>query len=256
VTRGKIWDELPGTRIEIAGLGKLFADDQVTLLADSDASEQRLVLLRESGELARFRYLHLATHGQVNRASNFESALILAQDHLSTADDVAAGAAFYDGRLTANEILKQWKLNAELVTLSSCESGLGREGGGEGFLGFAQALLLAGSRSVCLSLWEVDDTATALLMDRFYQNLLGKRAGLESPLPKAEALAEAKRWLRSLTVKQAAELAASLSHGVARGAGHKTTVVKLPPPTAPDPAAHPYEHPYYWAAFVLIGDAE
>jgi len=256
VTRGKTWDELPGTRIEIAGLAELFPSERVTLLADSDASEQRLAALRESGELAHFRYLHLATHGQANQASAFESALILAQDDLSTVDDVAAGEAFYDGRLTANEILEHWKLNAELVTLSSCESGLGRAGGGEGFLGFAQALLLAGSRSVCLSLWEVDDTATALLMERFYQNLLGKREGLDAPLPKAEALAEAKRWLRSLTASRAADLAAELSHGVARGAGHKTTVVDLFPPEATDPEGHPYEHPYFWAAFVLMGDPE
>jgi len=171
-------------------------------------------------------------------------------------DDLAAGVEFFDGRLTANEILEHWKLNAELVTLSACESGLGRAGGGEGFLGFAQALLLAGSRSVCLSLWEVDDTATALLMDRFYQNLLGKRDGLDAPLQKAEALAEAKHWLRSLTVPQAAELVAELSHGVARGPGHKTKVVDLVPPTAPDPEAHPYDHPYFWAAFVLVGDPE
>lgn len=102
----------------------------------------------------------------------------------------------------------------------------------------------------------MDDTATALLMNRFYQNLLDKRDGLESPLPKAEALAEAKRWLRSLTVSQATELAADLSHGVARGAGHKTNVVDLVPPTATDANAHPYEHPYFWAAFVLIGDPE
>jgi CHAT domain-containing protein/Tfp pilus assembly protein PilF len=256
VMRGKIWKELPGTRFELAGLAKVFAKDKVKLLADSNASEQQLAAMRDSGELASFHYLHFATHGQVNQASAFESALILAQDHLSTADDVAAGVAFYDGRLTANEILQHWKLNAELVTLSSCESGLGRDGGGEGFLGFAQALLLAGSRSVCLSLWEVDDTATALLMDRFYQNLLGKRAGLQSPLPKAESLAEAKRWLRTLTVAEATELAANLSHGVARGAGHKTTVVNLSAPIAADSNARPYAHPYYWAAFVLIGDAE
>jgi hypothetical protein len=50
--------------------------------------------------------------------------------------------------------------------------GPGRKGG-DGLLGFAQAFLAAGSRSVCLSLWTVDDTATALLMDRFYRNLLG-----------------------------------------------------------------------------------
>ena len=256
VARGKVWDELPGTRIEIAGLAELFDSNHVTLLADSDASEQQLAALRDAGALTQYRYLHLATHGQVNQKSAFESALILAQDHLSTADDVAAGAPFYDGRLTANEILQHWKLNAELVTLSSCESGLGRAGGGEGFLGFAQALLLAGSRSVCLSLWEVDDTATALLMARFYQNLLGRRDGLDSPLPKAKALAEAKGWLRTLTLSQAAGLAANLSHGIARGAGHKTTVVGLNPPSGAESNAHPYDHPYYWAAFVLIGDPE
>ena len=256
VARGKVWHELPGTRVEIAGLAELFDSNHVTLLADSDASEQQLAAMRESGALVQFRYVHLATHGQVNQKSAFESALILAQDHLSTADDVAAGAPFYDGRLTANEILQHWKLNAELVTLSSCESGLGRAGGGEGFLGFAQALLLAGSRSVCLSLWEVDDTATALLMARFYQDLLGKRDGLDSPLPKAKALAEAKAWLRTLTVSQAADLAANLSHGIARGAGHKTTVVGLNPPPGTESNAHPYDHPYYWAAFVLIGDPE
>jgi CHAT domain-containing protein len=105
-------------------------------------------------------------------------------------------------------------------------------------------------------LWEVDDTATALLMRRFYENLLGKREGLETPLPKAEALAEAKHWLRSLTVDQAAELAADLSHGAARGAGHKTSVVDLIPPAAAEPNTRPYDHPYYWAAFVLVGDPE
>jgi len=255
VTRGNIWDELPGTRIEIAGLAKLFPAERVTLLADSDASERRLAALRdESGKLAQYRYLHLATHGQVNQTSAFESALILAQNDLSTADDVAAGEAFYDGRLTANEILQHWRLNAELVTLSSCESGLGRAGGGEGFLGFAQALLLAGSRSVCLSLWKVDDTATALLMDRFYQNLLGRRPGLTDPLPKAEALAEAKTWLKNLSIDEAARESAELTQGVARGAGRK--VLRLLPavPAAEDSESMPYAHPAYWAAFILIGD--
>jgi CHAT domain-containing protein len=57
-------------------------------------------------------------------------------------------------------------------------------------------LVLCGTRSVCLSLWKVDDTATALLMERFYQNVLGRREGLKGALAKAAALAEAKAWLR------------------------------------------------------------
>ena len=57
--------------------------------------------------------------------------------------------------------------------LSACDTGLGKFSGGEGYLGFSQALFLAGGRSLLLSLWQVDDAATALLMTRFYENLLG-----------------------------------------------------------------------------------
>jgi CHAT domain-containing protein len=116
-------------------------------------------------------------------------------------------------------------------------------------LGFAQAFLLAGARSVCLTLWKVDDTATALLMDRFYQNLLGKRDGLDQPMPKAEALAEAKQWLRTLSREEAERLWDGMTSGVERGTGEPA----IPLVPADD---HPYSHPRYWAAFVLIGDPE
>ena len=99
-----------------------------------------------------------------------------------------------DGRLTAERVLRTWKLQADLVTLSACETGLGERAGGEGYLGFAQALMLAGARGTVVSLWPVDDRATTLLMTRFYENMLATPA-----LTKAEALVEAKRWLRDLT---------------------------------------------------------
>jgi hypothetical protein len=102
------------------------------------------------------------------------------------------------------------------VTLSACESGLGRQGGGDGLLGFAQAFLLARSRSVCLTLWQVDDTATMLLMDRFYRNLLGKRADGGKPMGKAAALQEAKLWLCTLPVREAEERLRTLTKGVVR----------------------------------------
>jgi hypothetical protein len=79
----------------------------------------------------------------------------------------------------------------------------------------------SGARSVCLSLWKVDDTAMALLMPRFYANVLGRRPGLSGPLPKAEALREAKAWLRGLRRDEVLALTAELSGGVDRGKGAK-----------------------------------
>jgi CHAT domain-containing protein len=189
----------------------------------------------------------LATHGVLDPRFAMQSALILSQKDLpDPLHQVLTGKKAYDGRLTAAEILRTWKLDADLVTLSACQTGLGQPQGGEGYLGFAQALFLAGGRSLVLSLWKVDDNATALLMTRFYQNFLGKRPGLDRPLPKAEALAQAKAWLRGLTYKDVDRELAQLPRG---------TVVERP--TGPTPAeVHPYAHPHYWAAFILIGDPQ
>jgi CHAT domain-containing protein len=97
-----------------------------------------------------------------------------------------------------------------------------------------------------LSLWKVDDDATALLMERFYRNLLGARPGLKSPLGKAEALAEAKAWLRRAGPEEVGEALAALP----RGAIVRREAV------AAGPAARPYEEPTYWAGFILIGSPD
>ena len=153
---------------------------------------------------------------------------------------------------------EEWDLDADLVALSACQTALGPDGGGEGLLGFSQVLLGRGARSLLLSLWKVDDTATALLMTRFYENLLGKRDGLDKPLPKAEALQEAKRWLRRLPRAEVEALAGQLARGSVRAdeepypKGPPQEVVKPAPPAGDTPFAHPR----YWAAFILIGDPE
>jgi tetratricopeptide (TPR) repeat protein len=254
------WPELPGTRAEAEKLRQLCAGAAVPfrLLADSDASEQELDRLATSKELAGYRYIHLATHGDLNDRLPLQSAVILSRDHLpDPLKQLEAGRPVYTGRLTAEEVLERWDLHADLVTLSACQTALGKYEGGEGFVGFTQALLLSGARSVCLSLWKVDDTATALLMQRFYANLLGQRPGLKKPLGKAEALAEAKDWLRNLTAEEAARQAAALTQGVARGKGRKALPL-LPRSKAQGvgKVARPFAHPYYWAAFVLVGDGD
>jgi CHAT domain-containing protein len=151
-----------------------------------------------------------------------------------------------DGRLSVREIQRGWELNAELVTLSACETALGRDAGGEGFVGFTQALLISGARSVCLSLWQVDDRATSLLMTRFYQNWLGKREGLDKPLSKAAALREAKQWLRRLTTSQVENELGRIARGGVE--------MRSRPKSGRPALAQPFEHPYYWAGFILEGD--
>jgi tetratricopeptide (TPR) repeat protein len=112
-SRGPGHAELPGTAREVRALAALF--EQPTVLLRSDASAQKLEALRSSGGLGQYRYLHFATHGQANRAKAFESALILAQDALPDATRLKEGERYYDGRLTAHEVLASWKLSAELV---------------------------------------------------------------------------------------------------------------------------------------------
>ncbi len=246
--RGNTLPSLPGSRTEVQAIARLFP--QAEMLLGSDASEQRLDDLVAQGRLRQYRYLHFATHGLMNDRIPLQSSLALAQDHLpDPLAQVLAGKRAYDGRLTADQILQTWKLDADLVTLSACDTGLGRQGGGDGYIGFAQVLFLAGARSLVLSLWEVDDRATALLMVRFYQNLLGKRDGLTKPLPKAEALAEAKRWLRGLSRAEVERLVKALPNGTRLGKA------KDPGPVV-TAAARPFAHPYYWSAFILIGDPQ
>jgi len=257
---GEDFSALPGTRREVEAIAQLFrSDDRPTrALLGTDASEPELDRLAASGELARFGFVHLATHGVIDEAIPQRSAVILTQSGLpDPLTQVLNKKPVYDGRLVVREIQRDWDLKAELVTLSACETALGRNAGGEGFVGFTQALLMSGARSVCLSLWKVDDKATSLLMTRFYQNLLGKRPGLSKPMPKAEALEEAKQWLRSLTVDQIDGELAALQRGDVRRLTKDSVATSGNAPSVPKLTGNrPYDHPYFWAAFVLVGDPD
>jgi CHAT domain-containing protein len=251
---------LPGTRNEVEAIARLFGSDDrpVKALLGTDASEPELERIATSGELARFSFIHLATHGVIDEATPQRSAVILTQTGLpDPLDQVLNHNPVFDGRLSVREIQRTWDLKAELVTLSACETALGKESGGEGFVGFTQALLMSGARSVCLSLWKVDDKATALLMTRFYQNVLGKRSDLSKAMPKAEALQEAKRWLRNLTAEQIEGELADLERGEMRPlAREKGAPARKEAPAQKASSIKPYYHPYYWAAFVLVGDPD
>jgi CHAT domain-containing protein len=198
-------------------------------------------------KMKKYKYIHFSAHGRYDPRSAYRTALLLAPDPDRTADPTSFDT---DGEISAEQIARTWALDADLVVLSACESGLGKQAGGEGFLGFAQPLLAKGARSLVLSLWKVDDRATSLLMARFYQNLLGKRPDLKQPMPKAEALDEAKRWLRGLSADKVGTELEALDRGTVRPLATKGDAPREPSPSGP----RPFAHPYYWAAFVLIGD--
>jgi CHAT domain-containing protein len=245
--RREAFARLPGTRQEVLGVARVFSETR--LLMGAQASEQSLERMAASGDLRAYRFLHFATHGVLDDGDPLRSALILAPEQVGDRiGRVLDGRDLPDGRLTAERILRRWKLDADLVTLSACETGVGKFSGGEGYVGFSQALFVAGARGLVLSLWQVEDAATALLMTRFYENLLGTPEGTVKPMSKALALAEAKRWLRGLGPDDVRELTKDLSKRGTRGR------VERRPAGAPASTARTYEHPYYWAGFILIGD--
>jgi CHAT domain-containing protein/Tfp pilus assembly protein PilF len=123
------------------------------------------VALRGQATEAAFReksglseYLHLACHGEFNSKSPLFSSLKL-----------AAGEG-QDGDLTALEVFSL-SLSARLVTLSACQTGLGKLTSGDEIIGFNRAFLAAGAGSIISSLWRVSDVATAIMMKRFYRYL-------------------------------------------------------------------------------------
>jgi CHAT domain-containing protein len=127
------------------------------------------------------RILHFATHALVDRRFPLDSGLALAWNGPDAFGEVS-------GLLQAWEVLESMKLDADLVTLSGCETGLGSEGSGEGLVGLVRAFQIAGARTVTASLWAVSDRSTKELMTRFYR-------GLARGLHKDDALREAQRAL-------------------------------------------------------------
>src|SRR5712692_4613393 len=147
--------DLPQTREEVEEIGKIVGPEAVILLG-KDATETAF----KKEPLDQFRVLHLAVHGFADTQYPERSALVLGADP-KPGDD---------GLLQVREIIRL-RLNADLTTLSACDSGVGKLQGQEGISNLVGAFLVAGSRSVVASLWSADDTFASALMDRFYQRL-------------------------------------------------------------------------------------
>jgi len=150
---------LPFTRQESDGLLALAPKRSTFSAVDFNANRTTVL----GGGLSEYRYVHFATHGLLDTERPGLSALVL-----STID--ADGKA-RDGFLRANDIYNM-KLPAELVVLSACQTGLGKEVKGEGLIGLTRGFMYAGAKRVVVSLWSVNDKATSDLMTKFYKGML------------------------------------------------------------------------------------
>jgi CHAT domain-containing protein/Tfp pilus assembly protein PilF len=174
---------LPFTRKEAQAILSLVPADQRFAALDFAANQT----IATSDELAQYRYLHFATHGLLNPRNPELSGIVLSLFNEQGAEQ--------DGFLRAHEVFNL-NLPAEMVTLSGCQTGLGKDVLGEGVVGLTRGFMYAGAARVLVSLWEVNDHATSELMGRLYRGILGKRR-----LTPAAALREAqvalwrdKRW--------------------------------------------------------------
>ena len=256
--RGKhIMDELPATNFEGNFIARLLA---VRPIMRGDALEGEIRKIQSP------KILHVATHGfffedndwsgmkqkagGMEFGGNIERLAAKLENSLLRSGLVLAGYNTYqrggnlpleaeDGALTAEDVSEMDLSGTELVVLSACGTGLGDVRAGEGVFGLRRTFVLAGAKTLVVSLWSVDDLATMLLMNRFYENLLKRK------MPKAESLRDAQLYLRGLTGGEIAEIInsnkAMREHfDILTYDAHKD--------------AKPFSNPRYWGAFICIGD--
>jgi CHAT domain-containing protein/Flp pilus assembly protein TadD len=174
---GVLFDRLPYTQTEAQQILALVPGQQNLPELGFAANRGRLV----SKQLHQYRYLHFATHGLLNSQNPQLSGLVLSLFN-PQGQSINGFLRLYD--------IFNLQLPAELVVLSACETGLGQEVRGEGLIGLTRGFLYAGAARVVVSLWSVDDQATALLMTKFYQGILDQN------LPPAQALQQAQQALK------------------------------------------------------------
>jgi CHAT domain-containing protein len=163
---------LPGTRQEAEAILALVPDNAAMQAFDFDASRATVT----QSDLTQYQMVHFATHGFVNSNDPELSGVVL-----SLVDE--AGNVV-DGFLRLHDIFNL-QLNAKVVVLSACQTGLGESVQGEGLVGLTRGFMYAGSPRLVVSLWSVDDKATAALMSKFYDKMLSQN------VTPAQALREA-----------------------------------------------------------------
>jgi CHAT domain-containing protein/tetratricopeptide (TPR) repeat protein len=187
-------------------------------------SANRDTVLRKSPNA---RWVHFSCHGYFQPASPLLSGLQLA-----------------DGILDTQDIFRRLRIQAELVTLSACETRLGQILPGDELIGLARAFMYAGTPALLASLWLVSDMSTRLLMERFYQRL--------NWTPMWSALRDAQVYLRQLSEDEVRQtlLADGVDAGDVERLVRRLAHARGARPDAPERI---FAHPYFWAPFILLG---
>ena len=150
---------LPGTESEVNVIARMLSDRglQSKVFIHQEADEASI----KSTDLASYKYVHIATHGFVNTDDPEKSGLLFYPNKNSSEDGVLYGKEIYN-----------MDINADLVILSACETGLGKVISGEGLIGLTRAFQYAGARNQLVSMWKVSDNSTSQLMQNFYSYLI------------------------------------------------------------------------------------
>lgn len=207
---------LPAARREVQLLAERY-QRRAEVLLGSDASEAKVRALAPKS-----RQLHFAVHALLDPERVLDSSLVLYPEHPGQSQD--------DGFLRVHEIMTDLKLDADLVVLSACDTGLGKELAGEGLIGFSRAFAFAGTKATLASLWPVSDQSTETLMAHFY-----------TARDRGQTAAQALQ-----TAMQQNRQDASDADAERRGVGGLT---------AANPGkALDTRHPFFWAAFQVYGE--
>ncbi|MFH2000610.1 MAG: CHAT domain-containing protein [Planctomycetota bacterium] len=215
------WPNLEGTQTEADAIAAIIKD--ATVLQGKEASERNLKRLDADHELASFKNIHIASHGFALFGFERLIALVLSLDS-STPDN-------HEGYLTLDE-LRMLNLQADLVTLSACSTGVGSFYGGEGIVGLPNALITAGANSVVVSQWQVADESTAKLMMGAYGLMKEKNMSFD------RALTEMKR---AFIEGRVSSEKLDITRGVVLKKRLKVNNINK------------YSDPFFWAPFIFYG---
>ncbi|MGI8503099.1 MAG: CHAT domain-containing protein, partial [Hassallia sp.] len=182
LNRNGLIPPLPGTRTEAEEILKLVSPSQSIHAYDFDANYN----FATSPELKQYRFLQFATHGIVDTTNPELSGIVLSQIDKQ-------GKPVEKGYLRLGDIFNL-DLGAELVVLSACETGLGKNVKGEGLMGLTRGLMYAGSKRAVVSLWQVDDEGTSQLMPLFYKAILGGESPTSALRDAQLQLWQQKQW--------------------------------------------------------------